>query len=55
LKEPSLAPYRTMAQKMEEKFSTLKIEHALRSKNRYADALATLAFEGSNTKVEVNK
>ena len=28
LKEPSLAPYRTLAQKMEEKFSTFEIEHA---------------------------
>ncbi|XP_023914528.1 uncharacterized protein LOC112026078 [Quercus suber] len=26
-KEPNLAPYRTMAQKMEEKFSTFEIEH----------------------------
>ena len=28
LKEPSLAPYRAMAQRMEEKFSTFEIEHA---------------------------
>ena len=42
LKEPSLAPYRTMAQKMEEKFSTFKIEHTLRSENRYLNALAAL-------------
>ena len=28
LKEPSLAPYKTLAQKMEERFSTFKIEHA---------------------------
>ena len=27
LKEPSLAPYRTLAQRMEEKFSTFEIEH----------------------------
>ena len=33
LKEPSLAPYRAMAQKMEEKFSTFEIEHALRNEN----------------------
>ena len=33
LKEPSLAPYRVMAQKMEEKFSTFKIEHAPRNEN----------------------
>ena len=45
LKEPSLAPYRTMAQKMEE--------------NRYTDALVTLGsqiiFEGKSTKIEVSK
>ena len=28
LKEPSLAPYKMLAQKMEERFSTFKIEHA---------------------------
>ena len=28
LKEPSLAPYKTLAQKMEERFSTFEIEHA---------------------------
>ena len=59
LKEPGLAPYRTMAQKMEEKFSTFEIEHALRSKNRYVDALAMLvsqiAFKGCNTRIEVSK
>ena len=48
-----------MAQKMEEKFSTFEIEHALRSENQYVDALDTLgsqiAFEGSKTRVEVNK
>ena len=45
LKEPSLAPYRTVAQKMEE--------------NRYTDALVTLGsqiiFEGKSTKIEVSK
>ena len=44
---------------MEEKFSTFKIEHAPRNKNRYADALAALSlqiiFEGDNTKIEVSK
>ena len=40
LKELNLAPYRTMAQKMEEKFSMFEIEHAPRNENRYADALA---------------
>uniref|UniRef100_A0A2N9EYA9 RNase H type-1 domain-containing protein n=1 Tax=Fagus sylvatica TaxID=28930 RepID=A0A2N9EYA9_FAGSY len=42
LKEPSLAPYRALAQKLEAKFSTFEIEHAQRNENRYADALATL-------------
>ena len=40
LKEPSLAPYRAMAQKMEEKFSTFEIEHTPRNENWLADALA---------------
>ena len=34
LKESSLAPYRAMAQKMEEKFSTFEIEYASRNENR---------------------
>ena len=59
LKEPSLALYRAMAQKMEEKFSTFKIEHSPRYENRFADALATLGsqimFEGDNTRVKVSK
>ena len=59
LKESSLALYRMMAQKMEERFSIFEIEHAQRSENRYADALAMLgsqiAFEGSNIRVQVNK
>ena len=59
LKEPSLAPYREMAQKMEEKFSTFEIEHAPRNENWFADALATLGsqiiFEGDSTKVEISK
>ena len=32
-KEPSLAMYRKMTHKMEEKFSTFEIKHALRRKN----------------------
>ena len=44
---------------MEEKFLTFEIEHALRSENRYADALTALgsqiAFKGSSTKIEVSK
>ena len=59
LKEPSLALYRAMAQKMEEKFSTFEIEYAPRNENRFADALAALGsqiiFEGDSTKVEISK
>ena len=59
LKEPSLAPYQTLAQKMEKRFSTFEIEHTQRSENQYADVLAVLglqiAFKGSSTRVEVNK
>ena len=48
-----------MAQKMEEKFSTFEIEHALRNENWFTDALAALGsqimFEGDYTKVVVNK
>ena len=59
LKEPSLASYRAMTQRMEEKFSTFEIEHALRNKNWFADALTALGsqimFEGDSTRVEVSK
>ena len=59
LKEPSLAPYRAMALKMEEKFSTFEIEHAPRNENQFADALAALGsqimFERDNTRVVVSK
>nr|XP_023873293.1 uncharacterized protein LOC111985877 [Quercus suber] len=59
LKEPSLAPYRAMAQKMEEKISNFEIEHAPRNENRFADALAALGsqimFEGDGTRVKVSK
>ncbi|XP_050253089.1 uncharacterized protein LOC126699371 [Quercus robur] len=59
LKEPNLAPYRAMTQKMEEKFSTFEIEHAPRNENRFADALAALGsqiiFEGSSANIEVSK
>ena len=48
-----------MAQKVEEKFSTFKIEHAPRNKNRFTDALATIGsqiiFEGDGTRIEVVK
>ena len=58
LKEPNLAPYRAMAQKMEERFLTFEIEHTPRNENRFADALAALGsqitFEGDSTRVEVS-
>nr|POF10201.1 uncharacterized protein CFP56_14141 [Quercus suber] len=57
LKEPSLTPYRAMAQKMEEKFLTFEIEYT--PENRFADALAALGlqivFEGDSTTIEVGK
>ena len=37
LKEPSLALYKMMAQKIEERFSTFEIEHAQWSENWYVD------------------
>uniref|UniRef100_A0A2N9H206 RNA-directed DNA polymerase n=1 Tax=Fagus sylvatica TaxID=28930 RepID=A0A2N9H206_FAGSY len=59
LREPSLAPYRALAQRLEGKFSTFEVTHALRSENRYADALAALgsqvAFEGPTADVTINK
>ncbi|XP_075659640.1 uncharacterized protein LOC142629513 [Castanea sativa] len=59
LKEPILAPYRAMAQKIEERFSTFEIEHAPRGENRFVDALAALGsqiiFEGNSAKIEINK
>ena len=54
-----MAPYRALAQKLEEKFNTFEISHALRCGNRYADALATLgsqvSFEGPKADVTINK
>ena len=48
-----------MAQKMEEKFSTFEIEHALRNENRFADVLVALGsqiiFEGDSTQIKVRK
>uniref|UniRef100_A0A2N9J1X6 RNA-directed DNA polymerase n=1 Tax=Fagus sylvatica TaxID=28930 RepID=A0A2N9J1X6_FAGSY len=59
LKEPSLALYRALAQKLEEKFDTFEISHAMRCENWYADALATLgsqvSFEGSKVDVTIDK
>ena len=59
LKEPNLASYRAMAQKMEEKFSTFEIEHTPRNEIRFADVLAALGsqiiFEGDITRIEISK
>ena len=59
LKEPSLATYRAMAQKIKEKFSTFEIEHASKNENRFADALAALGsqiiFEGDSTRIKFSK
>ncbi|XP_075663073.1 uncharacterized protein LOC142632581 [Castanea sativa] len=59
LKEPSLAPYRVMAQMMEDSFEDFDIQHSQRSDNYFVDALATLgariSFEGMTTEVTVIK
>ena len=59
LKEPNLASFKAMTQKMEEKFSTFEIEHTPRNENRFADTLAALGsqiiFEGDSTRIEVGK
>ena len=59
LKEPSQAPYRAMAQRMEEKFSTFEIEQAPRNKNWFAGALVALGsqiiFKRDSTRIEVSK
>ena len=43
VKEPALVKYRTKAQQILQKFQAYRLEHVVRSQNRYADALATLA------------
>ena len=59
LKEPSLAPYRAMAQRLEDSFEEFNIEHSLRFDNCFIDALATLgskvSFEGATTDVTIVK
>ena len=59
LKEPSLALYRAMAQRLEGSFEEFNIEHSLRFDNCFADALATLgskvSFEGATTDVTIVK
>ncbi|XP_050251425.1 uncharacterized protein LOC126698319 [Quercus robur] len=58
-KEPSLAPYLAMAQRLEDHFDELTLEHTQRSDNRHTDALATLRskimFKGESTKVTIHK
>ena len=59
LKEPSLAPYRAMALRLEDSFEEFNIEHSLRFDNHFADALATLGskirFKGAITDVTIVK
>ena len=59
LKEPSLAPYRAMAQRLEDSFEEFNIEQSLRSDNCFANALATLGskirFGGATTDVTIVK
>ena len=59
LKEPTLAPYRTAAQKMIKKFQNISFEHISSGSNRYADVLATLEsrirFTGSSVDVSIIK
>ncbi|XP_028077305.1 uncharacterized protein LOC114279278 [Camellia sinensis] len=59
IKEPPLASYRTIVQRLTDKFDMVRIEHAPRSSNRHPDALATLAskveFAKESTKIEVLK
>ena len=57
LKEPLLALYQAMAQRLEDHFDKLTVEHTQRSDNRHVDTLATLGskimFEGESTKVTI--
>ena len=59
LKEPSLVPYRAMAQMLEDSFEDFDIHHSQRSNNCFADALATLgariSFERMATEVTIIK
>ncbi|XP_059630203.1 uncharacterized protein LOC132273204 [Cornus florida] len=43
IREPSLASYRTIIQRLLARFSSVRFLHVPRSNNRYPDALATLA------------
>ena len=59
LKELSLAPYKAMAQMLEDSFEDFDNQHSQRSDNRFADALATLGakicFKGIATEVTIIK
>ena len=59
LKELSLAPYRAMAQMLEDSFEDFDIQNSQRSDNRFVDALATLgariSFEGTAIEVIIIK
>ena len=59
LKEPPLAPYKAMAQRLEDSFEEFNIEHSPRYDNRFPDALATLRskviFKGATTDVTIVK
>ena len=59
LKEPSLAPYRAMAQRLEDYFEELTIEYTQRSDNCHTNALANLGsksiFDGESTDVTILK
>ena len=59
LREQSLAAYRTWAQRLKLEFQTFSIEYTQRSKNRFADALATLGsqipFKGRNTLIKIGR
>ena len=59
LREPFLALYRVMAQRLEDYFKKLTIEYTQRSDNRHANTLATLGskstFDGESTYVTILK
>lgn len=59
LKEPSLALYRMLAQRMENFFCTFEIKFAQSSESQYVDALVALGseidFEGGSFRVEIKK
>ncbi|XP_024156336.1 uncharacterized protein LOC112164363 [Rosa chinensis] len=54
VKEVTLAPYRTLAEKLIKKFEQITLEHIPGSTNRYADTLATLGSKLSFTREQPN-